>query len=127
MDDSILHLAGCLIGAYRFALVLMSCFFTLFSDISEGPDACVYSCPLSVWCLFSSLVVLCDSAVRTSSGHSDVRNAMDAVETYKNITDAINAAEQAANEAKDAADKALNVSLFHRLDFYITEHTLLFM
>ncbi|XP_029930598.1 laminin subunit alpha-3-like isoform X2 [Myripristis murdjan] len=49
-----------------------------------------------------------EDAVRSSSGHSDVRNAMDAIETYKNITDAINAAEEAANEAKDAADKALN-------------------
>uniref|UniRef100_A0A667Z8V5 Si:ch211-241e1.3 n=1 Tax=Myripristis murdjan TaxID=586833 RepID=A0A667Z8V5_9TELE len=68
-----------------------------------------------------------EDAVRSSSGHSDVRNAMDAIETYKNITDAINAAEEAANEAKDAADKALNVSLFSRLDFYITEHTLLFI
>ncbi|KAM3866222.1 laminin subunit alpha-3-like [Diretmus argenteus] len=46
-------------------------------------------------------------AVRDSSGRSDVREAMDAIEAYKNITDAINAAEAAANEAKVAADKAL--------------------
>lgn len=38
-----------------------------------------------------------------------MRNAKDAIDVYKNITDAINAAEAAANEAKRAADKALNV------------------
>uniref|UniRef100_A0A8D3CTJ2 Laminin subunit alpha 3 n=1 Tax=Scophthalmus maximus TaxID=52904 RepID=A0A8D3CTJ2_SCOMX len=45
-----------------------------------------------------------------ASGRTEVRNAKDAIEAYKNITDAINAAEAAANEAKEAADNALNVS-----------------
>jgi hypothetical protein len=40
-----------------------------------------------------------------------VRDAIDAINAYKNITDAINAAEAAANEAKAAADKALKVRL----------------
>ncbi|KAJ8372354.1 hypothetical protein AAFF_G00290230 [Aldrovandia affinis] len=46
-------------------------------------------------------------AVTNASSSSDVRCAMDAIEAYKNITDAINAAERAAKEAKKAADKAL--------------------
>lgn len=59
--------------------------------------------------LFSSLVILYISAVKNSSGRPEVRNAKDAIDAYKNITDAINAAEAAANEAKDAADNALDV------------------
>ncbi|XP_035285918.1 laminin subunit alpha-3-like isoform X12 [Anguilla anguilla] len=47
-------------------------------------------------------------AVRNASGSSDVRCAVDAIEAYKNITEAIKAAEDAANEAKKAADKALS-------------------
>lgn len=47
--------------------------------------------------------------MKNASGRSEVRNAKDAIDAYKNITDAINAAEAAANEAKRAADKALNV------------------
>lgn len=47
--------------------------------------------------------------MKNASGRSEVRNAKDAIDAYKNITDAINAAENAANEAKQAADKALNV------------------
>lgn len=39
-----------------------------------------------------------------------MRNAKDAIEAYKNITDAINAAEAAAKEAKVAAESTLNVS-----------------
>ena len=54
------------------------------------------------------------SSVKNASGRPEVRNAKDAIDAYKNITDAINAAEAAANEAKDAADNALNVS--HRFD-----------
>lgn len=54
-------------------------------------------------------VVLYKSAVKNASGRSEVRNAKDAIEAYKNITDAINAAEAAANKAKDAAENALNV------------------
>ncbi|XP_075877558.1 laminin subunit alpha-3-like isoform X2 [Nelusetta ayraudi] len=49
-----------------------------------------------------------ENAVKNASGRSEVRNAKDAIDAYKNITDAINAAEAAANEAKRAADKALN-------------------
>lgn len=64
--------------------------------------------------LFSSRVILYTSAVKSASGHTEVRKAKDAIEAYKNITEAINAAEAAANEAKDAADNALNVS--NRLD-----------
>lgn len=56
------------------------------------------------------LLALCVSAVKNASGRTEVRNAMAAIEAYKNITDAIDAAEEAANEAKDAAQNALNVS-----------------
>lgn len=52
--------------------------------------------------------------MKNASGRTEVRNAKDAIDAYKNITDAINAAEAAANEAKSAADNALNVS--HRLN-----------
>uniref|UniRef100_A0A669BW71 Laminin subunit alpha 3 n=1 Tax=Oreochromis niloticus TaxID=8128 RepID=A0A669BW71_ORENI len=44
-----------------------------------------------------------------ASGRTEVRNAKDAIEAYKNITDAINAAEAAAKEAKVAAESTLNV------------------
>lgn len=60
--------------------------------------------------LFSSPVIFYHSSVKDASGRTEVRNAKDAIEAYKNITDAINAAEAAANEAKEAADNALNVS-----------------
>ena len=50
------------------------------------------------------------STVKNASGRPEVRNAKDAIDAYKNITDAINAAEAAANDAKKAADSALNVS-----------------
>lgn len=49
--------------------------------------------------------------MKNASARTEVRNAKDAIEAYKNITDAINAAEDAANEAKVAADDALNVSV----------------
>ncbi|KAM7379372.1 hypothetical protein PAMP_004930 [Pampus punctatissimus] len=49
-----------------------------------------------------------EDAVKNASGLTEVRNAKDAIDAYKNITDAINAAEKAANEAKEAADNALN-------------------
>lgn len=48
--------------------------------------------------------------MRNARGRPEVRNARDAIDAYKNITDAINAAEAAANDAKTAADRALNVS-----------------
>nr|XP_054596449.1 laminin subunit alpha-3 isoform X2 [Nothobranchius furzeri] len=47
-------------------------------------------------------------AVKNASGLTEVRDAKNAIEAYKNITDAINAAEAAANEAKVAADTALD-------------------
>ncbi|XP_056148615.1 laminin subunit alpha-3-like [Lampris incognitus] len=47
-------------------------------------------------------------AVKESRNRSDVRDAMGAIEAYKGITDAIAAAEAAANEAKDASNKALD-------------------
>lgn len=53
---------------------------------------------------------VCDRTVKNASGRAEVRNAKDAIDAYKNITDAINAAEKAANEAKAAAENALNVS-----------------
>ncbi|XP_066575649.1 laminin subunit alpha-3 isoform X1 [Amia ocellicauda] len=46
-------------------------------------------------------------AVKNASGTSDVRRAVEAIEAYKNITDAVKAAEEAANQAKEAAEKAL--------------------
>lgn len=69
-----------------------------------------------VLCFFSYLLILYYSAVKDASGRTEVRNAKDAIDAYKNITDAINAAEAAANEAKAAADNALNVS--HRRDTF---------
>lgn len=73
--------------------------------------------------LFSSLVFLYNSDVKAISERTEVHNAKDAIGAYKNITDAINAAEAAANEAKRAADNALNVS--HRLDTSKMKYTLL--
>lgn len=49
-------------------------------------------------------------AVKNASSNSAVRFAVDGIEAYKNITDVIKAAEDAANRAKEAADNALNVS-----------------
>ncbi|XP_036940486.1 laminin subunit alpha-3-like isoform X2 [Acanthopagrus latus] len=49
-----------------------------------------------------------ENTVKNASGRPEVRNAKDAIDAYKNITDVINAAEAAANEAKKAADSALN-------------------
>lgn len=48
--------------------------------------------------------------MKNASGLSEVRGARDAIDAYKNITDAIKAAEAAANEAAAAAGNALNVS-----------------
>ncbi|CAL8344638.1 unnamed protein product [Merluccius merluccius] len=56
----------------------------------------------------NKLAMNLQNAVRNASGRAEVRDAIDAVDIYKNITDAINAAEAAANEAKAAADQALN-------------------
>ncbi|XP_077376606.1 laminin subunit alpha-3-like isoform X1 [Festucalex cinctus] len=49
-----------------------------------------------------------EDAVKTASDRPEVRNANDAINAYKNITDAVKAAEAAANQAKQAADNALN-------------------
>ncbi|XP_057713314.1 laminin subunit alpha-3-like isoform X2 [Corythoichthys intestinalis] len=49
-----------------------------------------------------------EDAVKNASERPEVRNANDAIDAYKNITDAVKAAEAAANQAKEAADKALN-------------------
>uniref|UniRef100_A0A8C4YYG1 Laminin subunit alpha 3 n=1 Tax=Gadus morhua TaxID=8049 RepID=A0A8C4YYG1_GADMO len=57
----------------------------------------------------SKMAMDLQNAVGNASGRTDVRDAIDAINAYKNITDAINAAEAAANEAKAAADKALKV------------------
>uniref|UniRef100_A0A671YXW3 Laminin subunit alpha 3 n=1 Tax=Sparus aurata TaxID=8175 RepID=A0A671YXW3_SPAAU len=56
-----------------------------------------------------------ENTVKNASGRPEVRNAKDAIDAYKNITDAINAAEAAANEAKKAADSALNNNQLHNL------------
>ncbi|KAM4728827.1 laminin subunit alpha-3-like isoform 2-T2 [Anableps anableps] len=56
----------------------------------------------------SKLAKKIEDAVKNANGRPEVRDAKDAIQAYKNITDAINAAEAAANEAKDAADSALN-------------------
>lgn len=76
--------------------------------ISATQSFCTDFVPVS-WVLFFLLIVCC-STVKNASGRPEVRNAKDAIDAYKNITDAINAAEAAANEAKKAADSALNVS-----------------
>lgn len=59
--------------------------------------------------------------MKNAGGRPEVRNARDAIDAYKNITDAINAAEAAANDAKTAADAALTVS--QRLVFYFNVAT----
>ncbi|XP_056913723.1 LOW QUALITY PROTEIN: laminin subunit alpha-3-like [Takifugu flavidus] len=56
----------------------------------------------------SKLAKELEDSVRNASGRPEVRNARDAIDAYKNITDAVNAAEAAANDAKAAADRALN-------------------
>lgn len=48
--------------------------------------------------------------MKNASGLSEVRSARDAIDAYKNITDAIKDAAAAADEAKAAAGNALNVS-----------------
>lgn len=76
--------------------------------------------------MFSFLCLVCSviffSSVKNASGRTEVRNARDAIDAYKNITDAIKAATAAANEAKTAADRALAVRqwphvLFHLITF----------
>ncbi|XP_066537073.1 laminin subunit alpha-3 [Hoplias malabaricus] len=47
-------------------------------------------------------------AVKNSSGRTDVQDALAAIDVYKNITDAVKAAEEAAKRAKEAADKAFS-------------------
>ncbi|KAL2097308.1 hypothetical protein ACEWY4_006515 [Coilia grayii] len=54
----------------------------------------------------SDLAKQLEKAVNDSSGSDDVRNALAAIDAYKSIVDAINAAKKAAVEAKEAADKA---------------------
>ncbi|KAM6919501.1 laminin subunit alpha-3-like [Lycodopsis pacificus] len=49
-----------------------------------------------------------EDSVKNASGRTEVQNAKDAINAYKDITDAINAAEAAANEAKGVATNALN-------------------
>ncbi|KAL0966154.1 hypothetical protein UPYG_G00291590 [Umbra pygmaea] len=56
----------------------------------------------------ADLAMQLEDAVKNASGRSDISDALKAIEAYKNITDAVNAAEEAANEAKAAADKALD-------------------
>uniref|UniRef100_A0A8C9TNF6 Laminin subunit alpha 3 n=1 Tax=Scleropages formosus TaxID=113540 RepID=A0A8C9TNF6_SCLFO len=60
--------------------------------------------------ILSQLAKDLQEAVRNASGSSDVRAAIDAIDAYKNITEAIRAAEEAAGQAKEAADAALKVS-----------------
>lgn len=54
--------------------------------------------------------------MKNSSERTDVQNALAAIDAYRNITEAVKAAEEAAKRAKDAADKALNVKMYF---FYI--------
>lgn len=70
----------------------------------------------SIFLVFS---VIFFSSVKNASGRTEVRNARDAIDAYKNITDAINAAAAAANEAKTAADRALNVSQWAHVLLYL--------
>ncbi|XP_064188612.1 laminin subunit alpha-3-like isoform X1 [Anguilla rostrata] len=46
--------------------------------------------------------------VKNTTNSSDVRHAINAIGIYKNITDAVAAAKEAARQAKEAADKALS-------------------
>lgn len=82
-----------------------------YNDPRCFPQVCILVFYCSYYTIVFILWILCliSSAVKDASGRSDVRNAKDAIDAYKNITDAINAAEAAANEAKQAADDALNV------------------
>ena len=48
--------------------------------------------------------------MKNASGRPEVQNAKEAIDAYKNIKDAVDAAEAAANQAKAAADNALDVS-----------------
>ncbi|XP_072297637.1 laminin subunit alpha-3-like [Eucyclogobius newberryi] len=48
-----------------------------------------------------------EDAVKDASDRPEVRNAKDAIDAYKNITEAINTAKAAADEAKDASENAL--------------------
>lgn len=57
--------------------------------------------------------------MKNASGRTEVRNARDAIDAYKNITAAINAAAAAANEAKTAADRALDVRQWARVLYLI--------
>ncbi|XP_072567322.1 laminin subunit alpha-3 isoform X1 [Paramormyrops kingsleyae] len=57
--------------------------------------------------LLNQLAMDLQEAVRNASRSSGVRDAIDAIDAYKNITEAIRAAEEAARKAKDAADQAL--------------------
>lgn len=59
--------------------------------------------------------------MKNANNRPEVRNARDAIDAYKNITDAIAAAEAAANEARTAAEAALTVS--QRLVFYFNVAT----
>lgn len=72
--------------------------------------------------LFSLLSGLCRvlSSVKNASGRPEVRNARDAIDAYKNITDAINAAAAAAKQARTAADRALNVGSPVRVSHVLT-------
>ncbi|TSR16027.1 Laminin subunit alpha-3 [Bagarius yarrelli] len=58
--------------------------------------------------LLNKLANELQQAIQNSSGRADVKDALAAVDAYKNITEAIKAAEEAAKKAKEAADKALN-------------------
>ncbi|XP_053485634.1 laminin subunit alpha-3 isoform X1 [Ictalurus furcatus] len=58
--------------------------------------------------LLNKLANELQEAIKNSSGRADVKDALAAVDAYKNITEAIKAAEEAAKKAKEAADKALN-------------------
>ncbi|KAI5627198.1 laminin subunit alpha-3, partial [Silurus asotus] len=58
--------------------------------------------------LLNKLANELQQAIQNSSGRADVKDALAAIDAYKNITEAIKAAEEAAKKAKDAADKALS-------------------
>ncbi|XP_053089113.1 laminin subunit alpha-3 isoform X2 [Pangasianodon hypophthalmus] len=58
--------------------------------------------------LLNKLANELQQAIQNSSGRADVKDALAAVDAYRNITEAIKAAEEAAKKAKEAADKALN-------------------
>ncbi|GAA6089875.1 laminin subunit alpha-3 isoform X1, partial [Tachysurus ichikawai] len=60
--------------------------------------------------LLNKLADELQKAIQNSSGRADVKDALAAVDAYKNITEAIKAAEEAAKKAKEAADKALNLT-----------------